>query len=117
MRTKLLVLLIIAGAGACAGLFAVKSLRAQEADHIWTVAELFTRNIGTQAQQRTQFPPHRINYRANLWALRSLGVEQVLAPCAVGGLQPETQPGWRSAGTTLGGMFAASGTIIFTNER
>jgi len=40
-----------------------------------------------------EFPPHRINYRANLWALRDLGVEQVLAPCAVGGLQPETQPG------------------------
>ena len=40
-----------------------------------------------------EFPPHRINYRANLWALRSLGVEQVLAPCAVGGLQQETQPG------------------------
>lgn len=31
-------------------------------------------------------PPHRIPYRANLWALRSLGVRQVLAPCAVGGL-------------------------------
>ena len=40
-----------------------------------------------------EYPPHRINYRANLWALRTLGVEQVLAPCAVGGLQPETQPG------------------------
>ena len=40
-----------------------------------------------------EYPPHRIPYRANLWALRSLGVEQVLAPCAVGGLQPETQPG------------------------
>lgn len=40
-----------------------------------------------------EFPPHRINYRANMWALRSLGVQQVLAPCAVGGLQPETQPG------------------------
>jgi 5'-methylthioadenosine phosphorylase len=40
-----------------------------------------------------EFPPHRINYRANMWALRSLGVRQVLAPCAVGGLQPETQPG------------------------
>ncbi|MCW2848374.1 MAG: 5-methylthioadenosine phosphorylase [Marmoricola sp.] len=39
-----------------------------------------------------EFPPHRINYRANLWALKSLGVQQVLAPCAVGGLQPETQP-------------------------
>ena len=40
-----------------------------------------------------EYPPHRIPYRANLWALRSLGVQQVLAPCAVGGLQPETQPG------------------------
>jgi 5'-methylthioadenosine phosphorylase len=40
-----------------------------------------------------RFPPHRINYRANIWALRSLGVERILAPCAVGGLQPETRPG------------------------
>lgn len=39
------------------------------------------------------FPPHRINYRANLWALRSLGVRQVFAPCAVGGLQAHTSPG------------------------
>jgi 5'-methylthioadenosine phosphorylase len=38
-------------------------------------------------------PPHRINYRANLWALRSLGVRQVLAPCAVGGLRDEVAPG------------------------
>jgi 5'-methylthioadenosine phosphorylase len=40
-----------------------------------------------------EFPPHRINNRANLWALRSLGVCQVLAPCAVGGLLPEVGPG------------------------
>jgi 5'-methylthioadenosine phosphorylase len=39
------------------------------------------------------FPPHRINYRANLWALASLGVRQVLAPCAVGGLRDEVAPG------------------------
>jgi 5'-methylthioadenosine phosphorylase len=38
-------------------------------------------------------PPHRINYRANLWALRSLGVRQVLGPCAVGGLRPDHGPG------------------------
>lgn len=38
-------------------------------------------------------PPHRINYRANLWALRSLGVRQVVAPCAVGGLREEYGPG------------------------
>lgn len=40
-----------------------------------------------------QWPPHRIPYRANMWALRELGVRQVLAPCAVGGLQPELGPG------------------------
>jgi 5'-methylthioadenosine phosphorylase len=40
-----------------------------------------------------RFPPHRIPYRANLWALRSLGVRQVIAPCAVGGLRPELGPG------------------------
>jgi 5'-methylthioadenosine phosphorylase len=39
------------------------------------------------------YPPHLINYRANLWALRSLGVRQVLGPCAVGGLLPSVAPG------------------------
>ena len=38
-------------------------------------------------------PPHRINYRANLWALRALGVRQVLAPCAVGSLRADLGPG------------------------
>ncbi len=40
-----------------------------------------------------RFPPHRIPYRANLWALRAIGVRQVLAPCAVGGLRPELGAG------------------------
>jgi 5'-methylthioadenosine phosphorylase len=40
-----------------------------------------------------RFPPHRVNYRANLWALRAVGVRQVLAPCAVGSLRPELGPG------------------------
>ncbi len=40
-----------------------------------------------------EFAPHRVNYRANLWALASVGVEQVLAPCAVGSLQPHLGPG------------------------
>lgn len=43
--------------------------------------------------QQHQFPPHRVNYRANLWALRSVGVRQVLAPSAVGSLRPELGPG------------------------
>jgi 5'-methylthioadenosine phosphorylase len=40
-----------------------------------------------------RFPPHRIPYQANLWALRSLGVRQVLAPSAVGSLATEHGPG------------------------
>ncbi len=40
-----------------------------------------------------RFPPHRIPYQANLWALRSLGVRQVLAPSAVGSLTPALGPG------------------------
>ncbi len=40
-----------------------------------------------------RFPPHKIPYRANLWALRSLGVRQILAPSAVGSLTPRYCPG------------------------
>jgi 5'-methylthioadenosine phosphorylase len=40
-----------------------------------------------------RFPAHRVPYRANMWALRSVGVRQVLAPCAVGSLKVELGPG------------------------
>ncbi len=43
--------------------------------------------------RRHEFPPHRVNYRANLWALRSVGVRRVFAPCAVGSLRPALGPG------------------------
>ncbi|MDT3400158.1 S-methyl-5'-thioadenosine phosphorylase [Streptomyces sp. B1866] len=43
--------------------------------------------------RKHHLPPHRINYRANLWALRAAGVRQVFGPCAVGGLRPEYGPG------------------------
>lgn len=43
--------------------------------------------------QGHRYPPHRVPYRANLWALRSVGVRQVLAPCAVGSLRRELGPG------------------------
>ncbi len=38
-------------------------------------------------------PPHRVNYRANMWALRELGVEYVLSTTAVGSLRQEIPPG------------------------
>ncbi|GGP95841.1 S-methyl-5'-thioadenosine phosphorylase [Streptomyces roseolilacinus] len=59
--------------------------------------------LGTAGGRRVAFlprhgrghriPPHKINYRANLWAMRSVGVRRILAPCAVGSLRPELGPG------------------------
>jgi 5'-methylthioadenosine phosphorylase len=43
--------------------------------------------------RRHQYPPHKINYRANLWAMKQLGVTRVIGPCAAGSLQPEAEPG------------------------
>jgi 5'-methylthioadenosine phosphorylase len=43
--------------------------------------------------RKHQFPPHIVPYRANLWAFKSLGVERVIGPCAVGSLQPHVKPG------------------------
>ncbi|HEX4833324.1 MAG TPA: S-methyl-5'-thioadenosine phosphorylase [Trebonia sp.] len=40
-----------------------------------------------------RFPPHEIPYRANLWALRALGVRRILAPSAVGSLTASYGPG------------------------
>lgn len=40
----------------------------------------------------SNIPPHRVNYRANIWALKSLGVEKVVALAAVGGITPDMQP-------------------------
>jgi 5'-methylthioadenosine phosphorylase len=40
-----------------------------------------------------QYPPHRINYRANVWALSELGVKRVIGPCAAGSLRSEVAPG------------------------
>ena len=59
------------------------------------VGELRGRRVAFVARHGKghRFPPHLVPYRANLWALRSLGVRQVLAPCAVGSLRRELGPG------------------------
>jgi len=59
--------------------------------------------IGTVGDRRVAFmprhgskhtiPPGAINYRANLWAFKELGVERVIAPAAVGSLQAAIKPG------------------------
>ena len=38
-------------------------------------------------------PPHKVNYRANIWALKSLGFDHILAVAAVGGIGNDMGPG------------------------
>jgi 5'-methylthioadenosine phosphorylase len=38
-------------------------------------------------------PPHMINYRANVWAMRALGCRAIISPCAAGSLQKHVEPG------------------------
>ena len=38
-------------------------------------------------------PPHRINYRANVWAMKEVGVDRIIGPSACGSLKPELEPG------------------------
>ena len=59
--------------------------------------------IGTLKNRRIAFiprhgrdhtiPPHLVNYRANIWAFKSLGVKRVISVSAVGGLQEDYGPG------------------------
>lgn len=59
--------------------------------------------VGTMSGKRVAFltrhgrehsvAPHLINHRANVWALRSLGVRAIVSSSAVGGLHPDYAPG------------------------
>jgi len=59
--------------------------------------------VGTVGDRRVAFlprhgkdhhlPPHKVDFRANAWALHSLGVRHVLGPCAVGSLRADLRPG------------------------
>lgn len=40
-----------------------------------------------------EYPPHRIPYRANVWAMKHLGVNRLVSPCAAGSLQHRVAPG------------------------
>lgn len=40
-----------------------------------------------------QLPPHMINYRANVYAMKQLGVTRIIGPNACGSLQPNVKPG------------------------
>jgi 5'-methylthioadenosine phosphorylase len=66
-----------------------------EASGVITLAHIAGRPVAFLARHGAghRYPAHRIPYRANLWALRSLGCRQILAPCAVGGLRPDLGAG------------------------
>ena len=40
-----------------------------------------------------KLPPHRINYRANVWAMKQVGATRLIGPSACGALKPELKPG------------------------
>ena len=43
--------------------------------------------------QKHEYPPHRVPYQANVWAMKTLGVKRVLGPNACGSLQAHVKPG------------------------
>jgi len=43
--------------------------------------------------KKHEYPPHEIPYKANIYALKRIGVTRIIAPCAVGSLKPEIKPG------------------------
>jgi len=43
--------------------------------------------------KKHQFPPHKVPQRANIWALKKLGIERIIGICAVGSLKENFKPG------------------------
>ncbi len=60
-----------------------------------TIADIEGRSVAFLPRHglNHEFPPQKIPYRANAWALRELGVKRVFGPCAVGSLRKEVAPG------------------------
>lgn len=60
-----------------------------------TVGELAGRRIAFLPRhgRRHSYAAHRVPYRANVWAMASLGVRGLIGPCSCGSLQPELEPG------------------------
>ena len=64
-------------------------------------------------------PPHLINFRANIWAFKELGVTRIIAPSAVGSLKEEVEPGHFALPTQFidftksrKGTFSEEGNVI-----
>ena len=66
----------------------------------WGVASVLTGRIGGREAvvvlrygPKLTIPSHKINYQANIWALRELGVERVISQNAIGSVNPVLRPG------------------------
>jgi len=59
------------------------------------VGEIEGRRVAFLARHglKHHLPPHRVPYRANVWAMKELGVRRIVGPCAAGSLQPAVKPG------------------------
>ena len=64
-------------------------------------------------------PPHMINYRANIFAFKELGIKRIIAPSAVGSLKEEIAPGHFALPSqfldftkTRQGSFSENGRVI-----
>ncbi|MDO8601126.1 MAG: S-methyl-5'-thioadenosine phosphorylase [bacterium] len=60
-----------------------------------TIADFHGQRVAFLARhgKKHQFPPHKVPQRANIWALKQLGVERIIAVSAVGSLQQNFKPG------------------------
>ena len=60
-----------------------------------TVGEFNGRNVAFMPRhgKKHTIPPHLINFRANIWAFKELGVKRIIVPSAVGSLKEEFEPG------------------------
>jgi 5'-methylthioadenosine phosphorylase len=59
------------------------------------VGEIEGRRVAFLARHglKHHLPPHRVPYRANVWAMKELGVRRIVGPCAAGSLQAAVKPG------------------------
>jgi 5'-methylthioadenosine phosphorylase len=59
------------------------------------IGDIGGRSVGFMPRHgvKHELPPHAINFRANLWAMKSLGATDVILPCAAGSLQKHVAPG------------------------
>jgi len=66
-----------------------------EPSSAFTIAKLHGKKLIFLARHGNphRIPPHKINYRANIWGLKQLGADEIIGVAAVGGITPAMEPG------------------------